>query len=99
MVTFHYKDYAGREEIEDALKTPSRFIIFARRFSKTSSPTAGVNYYLTMKGTRFRLNMWYDKTLGAYRGRLFQNNSRMARNIFYAATKQIMLKWFLSLFE
>lgn len=97
MIQHGSNKYAELDEIAFALTTPSRFREFTLRYCKTS-PNGSNNLYLYIKGNRYRLNVKWDLLIHCYNCKLFQNNSRAARNWFNAVTAQEAVKRCMELF-
>lgn len=97
MVRYGSNKYAELDEIAFALTTASRFRLMTLCFCKTT-PKNGTNFYFYIRNNRYRLNMTYDKNLGGYKCKLFQNNSKSGRNWFEAVTMQEAIKRCMELF-
>ena len=97
MIRYGSNKYAELDEIAFALTTSSRFRMLTLCFSKPAANGSN-NFYLYVRNNRYRLNVKWDPLMHCYNCKLFQNNSRAARNWFNAVTAQEAVKRCVKLF-
>lgn len=97
MIRYGSNKYAELDEIAFALTTSSRFRMLTLCFCKPAADGSN-NFYLYVKNNRYRLNLKYDKDLGCYDCKVFQNDSRVRRNWFNSVTGKGAVETFVRLF-
>lgn len=97
MIRYGSNKYAELDEIAFALTTSSNFREFTLRYCKTS-PNGSNNFYLYVKGNRYRLSIKFNEDLRCYDCKVFQNNSRVRRNWFNSVTGKGAVETFVRLF-